>query len=96
MLMILTVIPADLENPFRDELKQTFDIQDPLDSAQDVVRRMTEEGGLDDVLKFVTRCRHRLAPLIGESVILVNFREPAEFDAMDEAGVPAAFRPSIN
>jgi hypothetical protein len=77
MVMVVTVIPQEADVLFSGNLKQTFDIEDPEQGELDL-SRMAQEGGLDSILRFITLCRHRLCGVIGESVILVNFREPDE------------------
>jgi hypothetical protein len=91
--MVITVVPTGTKPSFREEFRQAFDIEGTFTDTEDAVLRMSEEGGLDDILRFLSRCQKRLDGLIGESVILVDFRGEAE----DEGTPPDGhYAPSLN
>lgn len=94
MVMVLTVIPVEGTKSYGTQLTQAFDIEGPFVSPEDAIGRLNDEGGLDDILKFIAGCQRRLSDLIGESVILVNFEEQRE----GESGTPfsGSFNVSLN
>jgi hypothetical protein len=94
--MVITVVPTGDQPSFPEEFRQAFDIEGTFTDTEEAVSRMSEEGGLDDILRFLCRCQTRLNGLIGESVILVDF-QAGESEEDDPVGTSADFfLPSLN